>query len=159
MNGEWRKDHIEVFLSCKTNDRRSVHSPQDHFIITLIISNWHDTRGKWPLARNLERSWWHRHTNKVFFSRSPWLYGQQDHLEEVHNLYHSANIVRIINFIKMKRANHIAWMEGNWKKKRKKKKKTHTGFNIIVSIRISLSRPNASPQNQIRGNINFLGCR
>ena len=29
----------EVFLSCKANARRSVHSPQDHFIITLIISD------------------------------------------------------------------------------------------------------------------------
>ena len=29
----------EVFLDCKTNARRSVHSPQYHFIITLIISN------------------------------------------------------------------------------------------------------------------------
>ena len=28
-----------VFLSCKANARRSVHSLQDHFIITLIISN------------------------------------------------------------------------------------------------------------------------
>ena len=26
-----------VFLSCKANARRSVHSPQDHFIIILII--------------------------------------------------------------------------------------------------------------------------
>jgi hypothetical protein len=28
-----------------------VHSPQDHFIITLIISDrrdWRNTRGKWP---------------------------------------------------------------------------------------------------------------
>ena len=29
----------EVFLSCKANARRSIHSPQDHFIITLIISD------------------------------------------------------------------------------------------------------------------------
>jgi hypothetical protein len=28
-----------VLLSCKVNARRSVHSPQDHFIITLIISD------------------------------------------------------------------------------------------------------------------------
>ena len=45
-----------VFLSCKADSRRSVHSPQDHVIITLIISNrrdWRDTRGKWPLARNI----------------------------------------------------------------------------------------------------------
>ena len=31
-------------LSCKANVRRSVHSPQDHFIITLIISDRCDTR-------------------------------------------------------------------------------------------------------------------
>ena len=52
------------FLSCKA--RRSVQSPQDHFIITLIISerrDRRDTRGKRPLARNPDRSWWHRHTN------------------------------------------------------------------------------------------------
>ena len=24
--------------------------------------NWRDTRGKWPLARNPDRSWWHHHT-------------------------------------------------------------------------------------------------
>ena len=29
----------EVFLSCKANARRSVHGLQDHFIITLIISD------------------------------------------------------------------------------------------------------------------------
>jgi hypothetical protein len=41
-----------VSLGCKANARRSVHSPQDHFIITLIICDrrdWHDTRGKWSL--------------------------------------------------------------------------------------------------------------
>ena len=60
---------------------RSVHSPQDHFIITLIISDrsdGRDTRGKWPLARNPDRSWWHRHTTESFFGRSPWLHGQQE---------------------------------------------------------------------------------
>ena len=31
-----------VFLGCKANVRRSVHSPQDHFVITLIISNRRD---------------------------------------------------------------------------------------------------------------------
>ena len=63
-----------VFLSCKANARRSVHSPQDRFIITLIISDrrhWRDTRGKWPLARNPDRSWWHRHTNWKFFWPQP----------------------------------------------------------------------------------------
>ena len=28
-----------VFLGCKANARRSLHSPQDHFIITLISSD------------------------------------------------------------------------------------------------------------------------
>ena len=69
----------EVFLSCKVNTRRSAHSPQDHFIITLIISDWRDwcdTWGKWPLGRILDRSWWHCHTSlKVFFC-SPWHHGQ-----------------------------------------------------------------------------------
>ena len=32
----------EVFISCKANARRSVHSPQNHFIITLIISEQRD---------------------------------------------------------------------------------------------------------------------
>ena len=32
----------EVFLSCKTNAKRSVHSPQDNFIIIRIISSRHD---------------------------------------------------------------------------------------------------------------------
>ena len=31
-----------VFLSCKANARRSVHSPLDHFIITHIISDRSD---------------------------------------------------------------------------------------------------------------------
>ena len=62
---------FRVFLSRKVNAKKSVHSPQDHFIITLIISDrrdWRDTRGKWPLARNPDRSWWHRHTSlKIFW--------------------------------------------------------------------------------------------
>ena len=67
-----------VFLSSKANASRPVHSPLDHFIIILIISNWRDTRGKWPLARNPDRSSWHRHTSlKLFFCRNPWLHGQQ----------------------------------------------------------------------------------
>ena len=32
----------EIFLSCKANARRSVHSPQDHVIIPLIISDRRD---------------------------------------------------------------------------------------------------------------------
>ena len=34
-----------AFLSCKANARRSVHSPWDHSIITLIISDRRDIRG------------------------------------------------------------------------------------------------------------------
>ena len=59
-------DFSVIFLGWKANARRSVHSPQDHFIITLIISDrcdWRDTRGKWPLASNPNRSSWHRHTS------------------------------------------------------------------------------------------------
>ena len=72
---------LTVFLGCKANARRSVHSPQDHFIFTLIISDrldWRDTRGKWPLARNPNRSWWHHHTNWKFFwpqPMAPWTTG------------------------------------------------------------------------------------
>ena len=47
---------VEVFLSCKANARRSQHSRWDYFIIILIISDRRDTRGKWPLARNPDRS-------------------------------------------------------------------------------------------------------
>ena len=70
-----------IFFSCNANARRSVHSPRDHFIINLIIGDrcgWRDTRGKWPLARNPERSWWHRHTNCKFScpqSMAPWTTG------------------------------------------------------------------------------------
>ena len=67
----------EVFLSCKAN-ARSVHSPPYRLIITLINSEQCgicDTWGKWPLARNLDRSWWHRHTSlKIFWPQplAPW---------------------------------------------------------------------------------------
>ena len=70
-----------VFLSCKANAGRSVHSPQDHFIISLIISDrrdWRDTRGKWSLARNPDRSWWYHHTSlKLFWPQpmAPWTAG------------------------------------------------------------------------------------
>ena len=67
----------EVFWGFSSVVRRSVHSPQDHFIITLIISDRRDTRGKWPLARNPDRSWWHRHTSVKLFGRSLWLHVRQ----------------------------------------------------------------------------------
>ena len=46
------------------NARRYVHSPRDHFIITLIISqqtwlSWHSGQ----VASNPNRSWLHRHTS------------------------------------------------------------------------------------------------
>jgi hypothetical protein len=49
-----------------------VYRPRYHLIITLIISQqtwltWYSV--KWPLARNPDRSWWHRHTSpKVFLT-------------------------------------------------------------------------------------------
>ena len=54
---------------------RQMHSPRDHFIIILIISDSRDTRGKWPLYRNPDGSWWHRHTSlKLFWPQpmAPW---------------------------------------------------------------------------------------
>ena len=72
-----------VILNREANSRRSVYSPQDHFISILIISDrrdWRDTRSKWPLVRNPDRSWWHRHSNwkffwsQVFFNKAPRLY-------------------------------------------------------------------------------------
>ena len=50
--------------SRKANVKRSVHSFRDRFIIILIIS---DTRGKWTLARNPDRIWWHCHTSLKLF--------------------------------------------------------------------------------------------
>ena len=46
-----------------------------------IISDrlhWHDTRDKWPLARNPDRSWWHLHTNWKFFLAAA--HGSMDNL-------------------------------------------------------------------------------
>ena len=56
---------VGVFLSRKTNANL-----RDRFSITLIISDRRDRRdtlGKWPLARNPDRSWWHRHTSLKLF--------------------------------------------------------------------------------------------
>ena len=50
--------------------RRPVHSPQDHLIISLSLADrcdWRDTRGKWPLAKNPDRRWWHRLTSIMIF--------------------------------------------------------------------------------------------
>jgi hypothetical protein len=60
-----------------------VHSLQYHLIITLSLADrrdWRDTRGKWPLARNPVRSWWHCHTSlKLFWPQpmDPWTTGSQ----------------------------------------------------------------------------------
>ena len=80
-----------VFLSCKANTRRSVHSPQDHFIITLIISDrhdWRDTWGKWSL--------WHRHNSlKLFWLQpmAPWTAGHMISISEWLIFYHKLNII------------------------------------------------------------------
>ena len=69
-NWRWMKKQLVISQFSKANIRRSVHSPQDRFIITLIISDrrdWRDTRGKWPLVRNPGRSWWHRHKSFIPF--------------------------------------------------------------------------------------------
>ena len=59
--------------------RRYVHSLRNHFIFPLIISDrsdWGDTRGKGPLARNPNRGWWHRHISlKPFLAAAPWTAG------------------------------------------------------------------------------------
>jgi hypothetical protein len=66
--------HTHIYILSELFLRKPVHSLRDHFIITLIISDrpeWRDTRGKWPLARNPERSWWHRHTSLKLFWLQP----------------------------------------------------------------------------------------
>ena len=52
-----RTGFIGGLLSRKVNARRSVHSPRYHLIITLSFADRRDSRGKWPLARNQDRSW------------------------------------------------------------------------------------------------------
>ena len=44
----------------------------------LSLAERRDTRGKWPLAKNQNNSWWHRHTSlKLFWSQpmTPWKTG------------------------------------------------------------------------------------
>ena len=68
------------FINRKINAWRSMHSPRYPLIVILIISwdrrNWRDTRDKWSLAKNSDRSWWHRHTGLELYGRSLWLLGQ-----------------------------------------------------------------------------------
>ena len=58
-------------------------TPED--LITLIISRqmwlaWHS--GKWPLARNADRIWWHHHVSKRLFGRSLWLQERQKNVSQ-----------------------------------------------------------------------------
>ena len=39
--------------------------------------DWRETWCKWPLARNPDRRWKHRHTSIRLFGRGPWLYVSQ----------------------------------------------------------------------------------
>ena len=71
-----RRSHSWGFLgfSCEVNARRSMHSPQDHFIITLIMMTlgasglWLGTQTEAGCIVPLTES---------FFGRCPWPHGQQ----------------------------------------------------------------------------------
>ena len=60
-----------------------LHSPRYHFIITISLADrcdWRDTRGKWPLATNPDRGWWHRLTSLKHFlwkPMAPWTPGNE----------------------------------------------------------------------------------
>ena len=50
----------------------------------LSLADRRDTWGKWPLARNPDRSWWHHHTTlKLVWPQpmAPWITGQARDLE------------------------------------------------------------------------------
>ena len=67
----------EVFLSCNVKTRRSVYSPRDHSIITLIISDrrdWLGASGLWLGTRTGVGGT--ATLAKSFFERCPWLHGQ-----------------------------------------------------------------------------------
>ena len=71
-----------VFLSCKVNARRSVHSPWYHFIITLSLTT-DVTDMKLVASGPLDRSWWHCHTSLKFFCQqpmAPWTTGVENFL-------------------------------------------------------------------------------
>ena len=70
-----------VFLSCKVNARRSVHSSQ--YQPTDIIDITLRENDHWSLARNLDCRWWHHHTSLKLFACSPWLCG---HISVSHKL-------------------------------------------------------------------------
>ena len=59
------------------------------------------SRGKWPLVRNPDRSWWHRHTSlKLFWPQPPWFHGQQGTLFFVYRVSLFYSFLRLkLNFI------------------------------------------------------------
>ena len=79
----------EDFLSFKANARRSVHSPQDHFIITLSLATdvtdvTFGVSGHWLGTRTGAGGT--ATVTKSFFGCSPWLHGQQlSHLIRSHH--------------------------------------------------------------------------
>ena len=54
-----------IFLSCKIHAKRIVYSLWYH--PSTDRRDWRDTRGKWLLARNSNRNWWHHHTSFKHF--------------------------------------------------------------------------------------------
>ena len=81
---------FQVSLSCKANARRLVHSPRYNFIIPLSLvdrRDWHNIWGKWLLARNPDRSWWHRHTSLKLFLTA--IHGSMDNRPPVSHHYHT----------------------------------------------------------------------
>ena len=71
----WSFPGFSSALRQMPGDMCTVH----HFIITLIVGNrcdWRETRDKWSLASNPDRSWWHRHTSIDVLGRNP--YGSMD---------------------------------------------------------------------------------
>ena len=87
-----------VFLSFKANAKRYAHSPRDHFIITLIISNrrdWRDTRGKWRLVRNPDRNFGTATLVKNILAAAPmapWKTGPRDWQPRLELLCESASM-------------------------------------------------------------------
>ena len=88
---------VQVFLSCKVNSRRSVHSPRLHFSSPLSLADrhdWRDTREKWPLAKNSDGSWWHNHTSINIFLAA--LHGSLDDRCRFFKLLSYGNYILVI---------------------------------------------------------------
>ena len=79
-------------------------SPWYHFIIILPLADRRGIRGKWPLARKPDRSWWHRQTGLIFCFCSPWLHGQQDMVTCYINLF-----LCILNHINTMKHNSLSY--------------------------------------------------